>query len=223
VCKARAPPAARLQLTRRSPPTRWHPPGATRGDEGRGRAHRRPGPAHLCRYEPARPRTNAHPAVLPYSSRTAITTPADANTCRYLEPNGGVLAVAAVGVLCAFSYVVNALPGQCLRHRPHARYLVAAVFGTERLGRGRCAVTSQRRRRPGQARRRQGGLQITGCPIGPDRRRCRAGSCYGRRLVRHRVHQLTGAAEAEAADAGARSSGAGTGTPAPPWSSRNGG
>ena len=39
--------------------------------------------------------------------------------------------------------------------------LVAAVFRTNRLLRERCAATCQRRGRPGQARRRQGRLQIT--------------------------------------------------------------
>ena len=34
------------------------------------------------------------------------------------SPNRGVLAVAAVGVLCAFCCLVDALPGQCLRRRP---------------------------------------------------------------------------------------------------------
>jgi hypothetical protein len=46
------------------------------------------------------------------------------------SPNLGVLAVAAAGVLCAFCCLVDALPGQCLRRKPRAYPLVAAVFRT---------------------------------------------------------------------------------------------
>ena len=49
------------------------------------------------------------------------------------SPNLGVFVVNAVGVLCAFSYVVDALPAQCLRRRPGADLLVAAVFRTNWL------------------------------------------------------------------------------------------
>ena len=77
------------------------------------------------------------------------------------SPDLGVLAVAAAGVLCAFCCLMDALPGQCLRRRPRACPLVAAVFRTKRLRRERCSATCQRRRRPGQARHRQGQLQIT--------------------------------------------------------------
>src|SRR6266581_6323767 len=77
------------------------------------------------------------------------------------SPNLGVFAVSAAGVLCAFSCVVDALPGQCLRRRPGTHPLVAAVFRTKRLLRERCSGTCQCRRRPGQARHRQGQLQIT--------------------------------------------------------------
>jgi hypothetical protein len=84
-----------------------------------------------------------------------------APTRRYLQPNLGVLAVAAAGVLCAFCCVIDALPEQCLRRRPCANPLVAAVFRTKRLLRERCSATCPRRRRPGQARHTQGGLQIT--------------------------------------------------------------
>ena len=73
----------------------------------------------------------------------------------------GVFAVAAAGVLYAFSCVVDALPEQCLRRRPRANPLVAAVFRTKRLLREGCSATCPRRRRPGQARHTQGGLQIT--------------------------------------------------------------
>jgi hypothetical protein len=69
------------------------------------------------------------------------------------------------------SCVVDALPGQCLRRRSGASPLVAAVFRTKRLQRERCSATCQRRRRPGQARRRQGRLQITADLFVPDTRR----------------------------------------------------
>ena len=77
------------------------------------------------------------------------------------SPNLGVFAVSAAGVLCAFSCVADALPGQCLRRRPSTNPLVAAVFRTKRPLREHCSATCQRRRRPGQARHRQGRLQIT--------------------------------------------------------------
>ena len=66
------------------------------------------------------------------------------------SPNLGVLAVAAAGVLCAFSCVVDALPGQCLRRRSGANPLVAAVFRTKWLLREHCSATCQRRRCAGQ-------------------------------------------------------------------------
>jgi hypothetical protein len=34
------------------------------------------------------------------------------------SPNLGVLAVSVAGVLCAFCWVLDTLPGQCLRRRP---------------------------------------------------------------------------------------------------------
>jgi hypothetical protein len=84
-----------------------------------------------------------------------------ANDAVISSPHLGVSAVTAAGVLCAFSCVVDALSEQCLRRRPAANLLVAAAFRTNWLQRERCAATCQRRRRPGQARRRQGRLQIT--------------------------------------------------------------
>ena len=60
-----------------------------------------------------------------------------------------------------FSRVLDALPEQCLRRIPRASPLVAAIFRTKWLLSERCSDTCQRRRRPGQARRRQGRLQIT--------------------------------------------------------------
>ena len=77
------------------------------------------------------------------------------------SPDLGVFAVNAAGVLCAFPWAADTLSGQCLRRRTRASPLVAAAFRTNRLPRGRCSATCQRRRRPGQARRGQGGLQIT--------------------------------------------------------------
>src|SRR5450755_3266845 len=80
---------------------------------------------------------------------------------RYLKPELGVLAVVAAGVLCAFCCVVDTLSEQCLRRRPGANLLVAAVFRTRWLLRERCSATCPRRRRPGQVRHTQGGHQIT--------------------------------------------------------------
>ena len=77
------------------------------------------------------------------------------------SPHLGVFAVAAAGVLCAFPCVVDALPGHCLRRRSGTNPLFAAVFRIKRLLREHCSATCQRRRRPGQARRRQRRLQIT--------------------------------------------------------------
>jgi hypothetical protein len=70
-------------------------------------------------------------------------------------------AVSAAGVLCAFGWALDTLPGQCPRRRPSANPLVADAFRTKRLLRERCSATCPRRRRPGQARHTQGGLQIT--------------------------------------------------------------
>jgi hypothetical protein len=80
------------------------------------------------------------------------------------SPDSGVFAVAAAGVLYAFSCVVNALSEHCLRRRSGAGLLVAAVFRTEWLLRERCSAECYRRRRPGQARRRRGRFQITVAP-----------------------------------------------------------
>jgi hypothetical protein len=71
------------------------------------------------------------------------------------SPNLGVFAVSAAGVLCAFSWAVDALPGQCLRRRARASPPFVAAFRTRRLLRERRSATCQRRRCPGQARRRQ--------------------------------------------------------------------
>jgi hypothetical protein len=87
------------------------------------------------------------------------------------------------------SRVADALPAQCLCRRPDADLPVAAAFRTKQLLRERCTVTCQRRRRPGQVRRRQGRLQITawrrpgvpGMAIPAARN-----SCSGTPLVRRR-------------------------------------
>src|SRR5712691_8217570 len=96
------------------------------------------------------------------------------------SPSLGVLAVAAAGVLCAFCCVVDSLPEQCLRRRACANPLVAAVFRTKQLQRERYSATCPRRRRPGQARHTQGGLQITAdlraCPSARRGRPSRAGT-----------------------------------------------
>ena len=85
---------------------------------------------------------------------------------RYLESESGCIRCKRRGCFGCISCVVDALPGQCLRRTPGANLLVAAVFRTERLRRERCSATCQRRRRPGQARRRQGRLQITAVRCG---------------------------------------------------------
>src|SRR6266566_6182361 len=77
------------------------------------------------------------------------------------SPDLGVFAVTAAGVLCAFPYVVDALPEQCLRRRAGTFPLIAAIFRIKWLLSERCSATCLRRRRPGQMRRRQGRLQIT--------------------------------------------------------------
>ena len=97
------------------------------------------------------------------------------------SPDLDVFAVAAAGFLCAFSCVVDALPGQFLRRRSGSSPLVAAVFRTKRLLRERCSATCQRRRHPGQARHGQGRLQINRCRYG--HRRGRVSPLRGRRGV----------------------------------------
>jgi hypothetical protein len=73
----------------------------------------------------------------------------------------GVFAVAAAGVCVHFptwwTHYLNSVSAAW----PRASPLVAAIFRTKWLQRERCSVTCQRRRRPGQARHRQGRLQIT--------------------------------------------------------------
>ena len=81
------------------------------------------------------------------------------------SPDLGVFAVAAAGVLYAFCCVMDPLPEHCLRRRSGANTLVVAVFRTKRLLRERCSATCLRRRRPGQARRRRGGLQISAAGV----------------------------------------------------------
>jgi hypothetical protein len=80
---------------------------------------------------------------------------------RYLKPGFGCLRCSRRGWFVCFCRLVDALPEQCLRRRPSASSLVAAVFRTKRILRESCEATCLRRRRPGQARRRRGRLQIT--------------------------------------------------------------
>jgi hypothetical protein len=77
------------------------------------------------------------------------------------SPNLGVFAVRAAGVLCAFPAWWTRYLDSRLRRTPGTNPLFAAVFRIKRLWCERCSATCQRRRRPGQARRRQGRLQIT--------------------------------------------------------------
>src|SRR6185437_9609638 len=74
------------------------------------------------------------------------------------SPNLGVFAVNAAGVCVLFlrdgRTTWTAPPPQA-----GSNPLFAAIFRTKWLLRERCAATCQRRRRPGQARRRQGWLQ----------------------------------------------------------------
>ncbi len=118
-----------------------------------------PGRLIVRRVKRLSPRTGGRGELFDVHRHHAVFT-----TSPYLmliwSPNLGVFAVSAAGVLCAFSCVADALPGQCLRRRPSTNPLVAAVFRTKRPLREHCSATCQRRRRPGQARHRQGRLQI---------------------------------------------------------------
>jgi hypothetical protein len=76
-------------------------------------------------------------------------------------PDLGVFAVAAAGVLCAFSYVVDTLSDSVSAADPAQIPLVAAVFRTNQLLGEHCSATCHRRRRPGQTRHTQGGPEIT--------------------------------------------------------------
>ncbi len=98
---------------------------------------------------------------------------------RYLKPGFGRLRCSRRGWLCAFAASWTRYLNSVSAAGPVQVPLVAAVFRTKRLLHERCSATCPRRRRPGQARRRQGRLQITvmivgGCPGGgratsPDR------------------------------------------------------
>jgi hypothetical protein len=94
------------------------------------------------------------------SHRTRCAWNSGCSSFRYLESESGCLRCKRGGCFVCISCVVEALPGQCLRRTPGTNPLFAAVFRTERLRGERCSATCQRRRRPGQARRRQGRLQI---------------------------------------------------------------
>ena len=110
--------------------------------------------------EPGQPRTAADEQPVT-ESNLSRRVPAQRAAVVISSPDLSVFAVAAAGVLCAFPYVVDALPEQCLRRTPGAGLLVAAVFRTKQLLRERCPATCLRRRHAGQARRRQQRLQIT--------------------------------------------------------------
>ena len=96
---------------------------------------------------------------------------ADTNCHRRLSSIRAYSALSGVRIWClrcsrrgcfvCFSCVVDALPGQCLRRRPGAFPLSLPLFRIKWLLRERCSATCQRRRRPGQARHRQGRPQIT--------------------------------------------------------------
>ena len=91
-----------------------------------------------------------------YGLRSTLVDRTRSITAVISRPDSGVFAVTAGGVLCAFAWAVNALSEQCLRRRARAKPLFGAAFRTRWLLSARCAVTCHRRRRPGQARRRQG-------------------------------------------------------------------
>ena len=76
------------------------------------------------------------------------------------SPNLGVFAVSAAGVLCAFPawwtrYLDSVSAARMAQIPLSLLYLELSSYVAER-----CSATCQRRRRPGQARRRQGRLQI---------------------------------------------------------------
>jgi hypothetical protein len=141
-------------------------PGSSSGPE----PGRRPCPGTLRRSRPPRPRPPGRrrmrlPGASIFLFRITLSDEGGqgerTRTRRYLESESGCLRCKRRGCFVCISCVVDALPGQCLRRAPGANPLVAAVFKTKRLRRERSAATCQRRRRPGQARRRQGRLQIT--------------------------------------------------------------
>ena len=84
-----------------------------------------------------------------------------AQSRRYLQSGFGRLRCSRRGCFVCFLLRDGPLPEHCLRRRPRANPLVAAVFRTKWLLGERRPATCQRRRRPGQARRRRGRLQIT--------------------------------------------------------------
>jgi hypothetical protein len=83
----------------------------------------------------------------------------------------GVFAVAAAGVLCAFhAWRTHYLNSVSAAGPVQTSFSLLFFELTDYCG-VRCAVTCNRRRRPGQARRRQGRLQITIVRCGPRLRR----------------------------------------------------
>jgi len=84
-----------------------------------------------------------------------------ARTRRYLEPESGCLRCKRRGCFVCFFLRGGRITWTVSPPQASASPLVAAAFRTKWLLRERCVATCQRRRRPGQARRRQGWLQIT--------------------------------------------------------------
>jgi hypothetical protein len=158
-----------------------------RGRAGQAGSCRHGRAVRMQRRRALRPPRPSNQSCSPATSREGITlsdgttkkerTP----TRRYLKPGFGCLRCNRRGCFAFFCCLADTLSEQCLRRRPHANPLVADVFRTKRLLRERCAATCLRRRRPGQARRRRGRLQITavrrGCLAhnGVVRDRCRSG------------------------------------------------
>ena len=94
-----------------------------------------------------------------------FVTSADLRQCasirRYLESESGCLRCKGRGRFVRILLRAGRVTWTVSALEAGASPLFAAVFRTKRLLRERCAATCQRRRRPGQARRRQGWLQIT--------------------------------------------------------------
>ena len=97
-----------------------------------------------------------------------FVTSADLRQCasirRYLESESGCLRCKGRGRFVRILLRAGRVTWTVSALEAGASPLFAAVFGTKSLLRERCAATCLRRRRPGQARRRQGRLQITALP-----------------------------------------------------------
>ncbi len=104
---------------------------------------------------------HAGPEIGSHSVTGRWPEPSTQVSAGYLQPGSGCHRCSHRGCFVCISCAVDALPEHCLCRRSGSDPLVAAVFRTNRLLRERCPATCQRRRRPGQVRRRQGRLQIT--------------------------------------------------------------